>query len=354
MNSLTFYEWVNAAGYTPNLSQESQNFFKQYKGTEVANKIQEIGTKDPLVTVAPNHLRTPLMNHYTLYHTNINLSPAMGDPLTYSELQLVNSMTRHNYVEALDKSKSSDEVISHLNLDVTSNPNFISCKAYMDKFVRVIESLANGIYDKETGMYYDGPFKDYPFKYQIVKYICDKFMTVVRDPNNRTEFMNTGYFGIAMGIGARFDLKKIEQMIKELDPKKAGVAPDDIMGAQQYLKNSRLYNELSATNRYLALSCTLNEFFNKSDLSRQQKYTDANGAYLKSLENCIAKRTSLTPEQYTKFMKNLSNLYFKATHTTDVNMYASKKDDKSLLSVCNQLNPTSASTSNSTYYWNNK
>ena len=142
-------------------------------------------------------------------------------------------------------------------------------------------------------------------------------------------------------------------MIKELDPVKAGIATDDITGAQQYLKNSRLYKELSATNRYLGLACTLNEFFNKSDISRQQKYTDTNGAYMKAMETCIAKRDSLTPEQYYKFMKDLSNLYIKATHTTDVNLYASKKDDKSLLSVCNQLNATSSSGSNNSNTGNN-
>ena len=197
--------------------------------------------------------------------------------------------------------------------------------------------MSTGYTDKETGISYEAPFKDCPkpVRDAIETYICDKFLSVIKDPFKSDEFINTGYYGIAIGLGARYDLKKIETMIKELDPKKAGVQLDDINAVKEYLKGSRLYNELMKTNRYLGLTSTMNVMLNKS-VNRGSLYTDPTIPFVKTCKELIRNRDKISPAQYLPFMRQMSGLYCDVLEITDRTNYVTKLQEKALLDTCNR------------------
>ena len=273
-----------------------------------------------MISVAPNHLRTPLMNPYILYdapHLTTKHTAPMRDPNGFTSAQIANTVGRHGHKQIYDNNnKPAVEVRDQMSLNDKTNKFYIDCIKHTNELKKTFELLLI-------------PFKDYPFKDQLVTYMCDTFMSVVKDPSTG-RFINKGFFGAAIGLGARFNLSEIRKYILSLDPKKAGVPLDDISAAQRYLEGSPLFKKLSGTNRHLALSCTMNEFFNKSDMSRSAFYAHPNGPYMTMLEDCIRKRDSFSNEEAEDFLHSMASIYYNSINIVDPNRYISKKEDNGL------------------------
>jgi len=315
--SLIFEEWVNAAGYTPMLNRRSQSIFGKHRGSETAKAIQEAGLKDPLLTVAPNHLRSPLMDPYALDHAeHINMPPIMCEAIPYNHAHISHSFHRHGIYDEV--SNDLPHIVDLRRYLQFKNNNPIWDKIRYESVVELKETLES---IKDVFVGYDKEIKNC-----VAQWLCDTFMTINRDYNSK-KFISTGFFGVALGIGAEYDLKKIKNMIKELNPRAAGVE-NNVVAAQNYIKNSRLYKELSATNRYLATSCMLNEYFNKSDSSRTDKYMMPRNGYIDCLNRLANRRNSITPAEHAQYMNDIAVLYYNATNVSDKNRYVSPKDER--------------------------
>lgn len=322
--SLNFYEWVNAAGYTAELPFDSKKYFSQYGGSSIAQAIQEIGKKDPLVITAPNHLRIPMLNPYVLdWGRHLTLPTTMSDPDTTGTLGYGHSLFRHGYGEVLEKGKKYIDDTNNVLYINDYNPLYTRNRDNVQEFKELLETIATG------------PFKDYPWGKQLAKWLCDSFMAITKDPNTE-RFNNMGFFGVAMSNGAVIDFNKIKALISKLDPKKAGVPTNDIYAGMKYIQQSELYRELYNTNKYFALSSTIHQFWNKSDISRSNLYTNPNSVYLKALSNLIANRNTINMEADAQFLNSITDMYYKSLNTSDANKYITQKDETRLMNVCNR------------------
>lgn len=323
---LNFYEWVNATGYSKELSYQNQKYFagmdKSGSGTQIAQTIQDTATSDPLVITAPNHLRIPMMNPYVLdWGNHLVLPSTISDPDINAQLGYTHSMFRHKYFEINTDHVSNKELVSNLSLR-NDNPLYTRYRDNVQEFKEVLETIATG------------PFKNYPFGKQLANWLCDTFMAITKDPNNE-RFTNMGFFAIAMSNGATVDLNKIKALISKLNPTRDGV-PQDINVAKQYIENSELFKELSRTNKYFALSSTLNQFWNKSDQSRSELYTNPNSKYLTYLKNIADNRNTISRDADVQFMHSITDMYYRCANTADINKYITQKDEQRLLQVCNR------------------
>lgn len=308
-------------------------------GQKLAEMYQEIGSQDPLIITAPNPFAWGTFNIYPNQSELLQqCSVIMTDPDKY----LINNL----YYPLLAQYPQIDIANNAIHKAifeglVVQNKEFSKKCAedviYQRKFMEILKSITTGYSDKETGISYEAPFKACPKSVRdaIETYICDKFLSVIKDPIRPNEFINTGYYGIAIGLGARYDLKKIETMIKELDPKKAGVQLDDINAVKEYLKGSKLYNELMKTNRYLGLTSTMNVMLNKS-VNRGSLYTDPTIPFVKTCNELIKNRDKISPAQYLPFMRQMSGLYCDVLEITDRTNYVTKLQEKALLDACNR------------------
>ena len=319
---LKYHDWVSAAGYAKELSYPTQKHFASNVGSSIAQSIQNTATNDPLVIQAPNHLKIPMLNPYIFdWGTHLVLPTTMSDPDTTAQLGYAHSMFRHEYYDINVDNAQNKEVKTVLFLN-DKNPLYSRCRDNVQTFKNVLETVATG------------PFKDYPFGKQIARWLCDTFMAITKDPNNE-RFTNTGFFGVAMSNGATIDLNKIKALIAKLTPTKDRV-PQDINAAKQYIENSELFRQLSATNKYFALSSTLNQFWNKSDQSRSDLYTNANGNYMKFLKSMADNRNTISRDADAQFMHSITDMYYKCANTSDCNKYVTQKDEQRLLTVCNR------------------
>lgn len=307
-------------------------------GQKLADMYQEIGSQDPLIITAPNPFAWGTFNLYPLKSPlKPQCSPVMVDPSIYFKISLQQPLF-NIYPSLNPNNKIHSDIYEGLVLqNIDCNKRSKEDFDYQKQFTAILSSITNGYVDSQTGISYEAPFKDCPKSVRdaIATYICDKFLSVVKDPIRDGEFINTGYFGIAIGLGARYDLKKIETMIKELDPKKAGIQLDDINAVKEYLKGSRLYNELMKTNRYLGLTSTMNVMLNKS-VNRGSLYTDPTIPFVKTCKELIRNRDKISPAQYLPFMRQMSGLYCDVLEITDRTNYVTKLQEKALLDTCNR------------------
>ena len=104
----------------------------------------------------------------------------------------------------------------------------------------------------------------------------------------------------------------------------------------EYVKNSEFFRELSNTNKYLALSSTISQLWNKSAQDRSDLYTNPNGSFMRYLKNIADNRNSISPNSDAVFMHNITDLYYKNLNTADCNIYTTPKDEQKLSNICNK------------------
>ena len=110
--ALNLNKWVSAAGYLKKITRKSRDKFYDAEGARIEQVISEIGERDPLIVVAPNHLRSPLMNPYALDYADVsNLPMTMSDPKTYGHSHIAHSFSRHDHLNILSR---DDEHIKDL------------------------------------------------------------------------------------------------------------------------------------------------------------------------------------------------------------------------------------------------
>ena len=183
---------------------------------------------------------------------------------------------------------------------------------------------------------FDKIFKNYNYKNAINKYILNKLFAISYNDDNNLEFKNAGFFGEAISLGARFDLNKILNLIKEMKPEQNRI-DDEFNSLVSFVESSNFYKEMMKTNRYLALSCTINEFFNKSILKNEQYYINPNSEFIKGLSKCIAKRNNFSKQQYEGFMKLLTPLYYSLRTNSDEFKFIDKQDIANLNMIINTI-----------------
>lgn len=316
---------IATAMHCKKVDKENGNY-----GHKLADMYQDIGSQDPLIITAPNPFAWGTFNVYPS-RAGVRCSDIMCDANLYFTANI--KQTTFNLFPDFNADTPHHQEI-FTNLLVQNTKYNTKCKRdveYQEKIKTVLKSISTGYQDSETEISYEAPFKDCPksVKDAIETYICDKFLSVIRDPIRSNEFINTGYYGIAIGLGARYDLKKIEAMIKELDPKKAGVQLDDINAVKEYLKGSRLYNELMKTNRYLGLICVMNLMLNKS-VNRNALYTDPNAYFVKNCKEMIKYREKISLDKYESYIKPLSDIYTQVLEIVDRTEYVSKTQENAL------------------------
>ena len=94
---------------------------------------------------------------------------------------------------------------------------------------------------------------------------------------------------------------------------------------------------MMATNRFLALTSTVNIMFNNSDMSRIALYTNENSPYIVACKNAIRNRDYLPPQTYRPFMKAISNIYYTRLTYPDRLFFASPQDENNLANTCQLL-----------------
>lgn len=320
---LNYQEWVNASGYSNELPYNSKKHFAQYGGSNIAQDIQNTAANNPLITHAPNHLRIPMLNPYIFdwgQHL-VNVPIAMSDPDTSAQLGYGHSMFRHEYYDVNVDNQANKDVKSVLFLN-GDNPVYARYRNNVQTFKEMLETVSTG------------PFKNYPFGNQISRWLCDTFMAITKNPETE-RFTNMGFFGVAMSNGATIDLNRIKALISKLTPAKDGV-PQDINAMKEYIEKSELFRELSATNKYFALSSTLNQFWNKSAQNRSNLYTNPNSEYMKFLKAFASNRQTSSKEADAQYMHSITDMYYKCANTSDSNKYITTKDEQRLLNVCNR------------------
>ena len=324
--ALILEEWVNAAGYTdtfPDASPTKQHY-KKYgssQSLDIAKEIQKIVQQDPLIIIGPNHLRSPLMNPYVLFYADKeNLPQTMSDTRVYGHSHISHSLARHDFFDTL--SHNDEVTIDPIRNRIKFSDENPLWDRIRNKTFPEFKFALDSIKIKLVGF-------DEATKSKVAKWLCDTFMTIERDPKTK-DFKYTGYFGVAMGIGAEFDVNKIKELISKIPiitPKDVG--GNNLEGIKNRIVNSELYRELTKTNRYLAASCMYNEYFNKSDPSRVDKYMQIHGGYIDYLRDLAQLRDHLTtaPNRHDRFMRDVSIMYYNATNVNDKNKYASPKDE---------------------------
>lgn len=342
---MNFGEYVVSAGYTkPMTSDPSKYYFKtdslmyfrKFGGSNIEQMYQRIGTQDPLITVAPNALRTPTWNVYPYD----NLYDSAPETLTklprFYELHIENPLRRH-YIEPFDLNDYHAQ--KFVDLVYPKFGRNILCEEEAE-YMRNLEKILSTV--SKTNEFNKGKYVP-PFdkcnpvlKEHIARFVCDRFLSVLPD-TDRDEFINTGFFNIAIGLGARYDIAKIQELIKKLTPVKDGVDLNNIHEIKDYIKDSAFYREMMSTNRYLALISTLNMMFNCSDMSRVGFYANENSPYITACKNVISNRDLLSPYTYRTFMKEISKIYYELLSNPDRTFFASPQDESRLLGVCQIL-----------------
>jgi len=318
---LNYFDWVSAAGYAKELSSDAQKYFKNPKAEIIAQSIQNTAINDPLIKTAPNYLRTPSMNPY-IRHFGAHLSV----PNTMSDVDIIgkygygHSMFRHGYYD-INNGGHNNEVKKVIFIN-SENHLYTKIINRMNDFKATMESVATG------------PFKNYPYADQISRWLCDTFMVISKDPNS-DRFTSMGFFGDAMANGADINLDKVKALISKLNPEKDRV-PKNIVAMLEYVKNSEFFRELSNTNKYLALSSTISQLWNKSAQDRSDLYTNPNGSFMRYLKNIADNRNSISPNSDAVFMHNITDLYYKNLNTADCNIYTTPKDEQKLSNICNK------------------
>ena len=326
--SLNLNKWVSAAGYLKKITRKSRDKFYDAEGVRIEQVISEIGERDPLIVVAPNHLRSPLMNPYALdYADNSNVPVTMSDPQIYGFSHISHSFSRHDIYDILARDdECTKDLRQHIHFK-NGNPTWEKIRGTtITEFKQALESVTPLLIKKGF---------DKSLANKISGWLCDSFMTVERDPGSK-DFICTGYFGIAMGLGAEYNIDRIKALVRELNPDKSKLG-NNITAVQEYIKSSNLYKELSKTNRYLAATCVYNEYFNKSDPSRTEKYMQINGGYIDVLRELASRRDTIPAPQHDQFMRDASIMYYNATNVNDRNKYVSPKDEKYLKLIVDKL-----------------
>lgn len=324
---LSFEEWVNAAGYTEMLTTPSKFYFNQYGGSSINQMYERIGQQDPLVTKGVNPLKIPTENQYSM--SDLKTHPIIGNHNEYARTELVHSLDRHDYTNnVLLKNNPNSEIRNLLLVDDKLNSFFISNIDYLKYMQSIIENEIEKI------------FKNYTYKNAIKKYISNKIFAISYDENKPDEFKNTGFYGEAIGLGARFNLDKIVNLIRKMNPEQANM-PNDFPNLSNYVKNSEFYNEMMKTNRYLALSCTINEYYNKSNLKDEQYYINPNSDFVKALSTCIFKRNNFSKQEYENYMSVLTKIYYALRTNGDEFKFIDIQDINNLNKVINKMNNVS-------------
>ena len=309
-------------------------------GKKIAEMYQEIGTKDSLITTAPNPFAWGTFNVYPARtQLKTQCTQIVSNPNVYFETNLQHRLF-NNYPTLNPSNKIHSDIYEGLLIQHTDyNKKCNSDLDYQNRLIAILKSIATIDVNFKSEIPYTPPFKDCPqaVKDAIATYICDKLLSVYKDPIHDGEYINTGYYGIAIGLGARFDLAKIETMIRELDPKRAGVPLDDINALKEYLRESRLYNELLKTNVYLALISTMNVMYNKSDLTRSPLYIDSKATLVKYCNYIAKNRDKLAYNNYVTFMREISELYTQVLEIVDRTEYISKAQENALLNTLQKI-----------------
>ena len=342
---MQFGEYVNAAGYTKPMTSnpgkyylptDSLMYFRKFGGKEIEQMYQKIGTQDPLITVAPNILRIPSFNVYPSDNFNPALLPqVMHDLKNYFATNIEAPLSKH-YTEPFDlQNHHARNFVNIITPNINANPLFNEDVSYMRHLEYVLSTVSKN--NETNKAKYVAPFdKCNPvLKEHIAKFVCSTFLAVTRDNND--DFSTTGYFNIAAGLGARYNIPKIQQLIKQLNPAKDGVDMTNINEIKDYIKESAFYREMMATNRYLALASTTNMMFNNSDMSRVGLYANENSPYMVACKNAIKNRDYLPPQIYRPFMKTISNIYYNLHTNPDTLYFATPQDERGLASTCQIL-----------------
>ena len=342
---MNFGEYVNAAGYTRPMysnpkkyymATDSLMYFNKFSGKEVDQLYQRIGCQDPLIEVAPNLLQVPSFNVYPEDRLNPALLPkVMTDPRTFYATNIEAPMSKH-YNEPFDKNDyHARNVVELLVPNIKTNSLFGEEAEYMRNLEDVLSTVSKN--NKTNRGKYSPPFEkcNPVIKENIARFVCDKFLTIIKDNND--DFINTGYFNIGVGIGARYNIPRIQQLIKQLNPTKDGIDLTDINEIKDYIKDSAFYREMMATNRYLALASTANILFNCSDMSRVGLYIDENSPYIKACKNAIRNRDYIQPQAYRRFMKEITHIYYDIQTNPDTLYFSTTQDERNLASACQIL-----------------
>ena len=149
---MNFGEYVNAAGYTRPMTSnpgkyylptDSLMYFRKFGGKEIEQMYQKIGTQDPLITVAPNILRTPSFNVYPVDNLNpALLPPAMSDIRNYFATNTEPPLAKH-FTEPFDKANyHAQNFIKLIMPDVTTNPIFNEEVSYMRQLEKVLSTVS--------------------------------------------------------------------------------------------------------------------------------------------------------------------------------------------------------------------
>lgn len=336
---MNFGEYVVSSGLLPYFKPDSYTYFKQFGGQNIVEMFDRIGTKDPLIIKSPNPLRIPVFNVYPYDELRHSAPESITSLPRFYELHVENALRRH-YTEPFDKNNyHAQRYVDLIFPDLVVSP---LCKNEVD-YVRDMQELFSTI--SKTNKFNQGQFTP-PFdkcnpvvKELIARFVCDKFLSLLPDPNSE-DFINTGYFGIAAGLGAKYNHDKIKQLIQQINPVKDGVNLTDINEIKDYIKDTPFYREMMATNRYLALISALSLMFNCSDMSRVGLYANESSPYLSACKNVISNRDLLSPYTYRTFMKEVSRIYYDLLSNGDRSFMTTPRDESKLLGVCQILNTT--------------
>ena len=334
---LNFYIRLSAGGIAPYLPTEIQNKYRNHFVGDVFKKIfDRIGTQDPLIKVAPNPFAYPTVPREMYKYTKGRAKKCLCDE-EYYHTHIIKTMLANHYPTFNLANEEEESIFDTLIQNTDCNKIFAENWIYQEKLSDILNSVADGYKDPKTGMKYDGPFKNSPFKDQVAKYLREKFLTIIKDLDDK-EYLNTGFLGMGVALNARYDDKRIEQLIKEITPpQKAGVSLTNEVALKEYLKGTKLYKELMATNRYVSTIVAMNQLMGKSSLERTNLYLTEDGPMARAAQavvNCRNKKIDITTHK--RFMENIADITIKAGETPYTELMSSE-DESKLIATCNIL-----------------
>ena len=334
---LNFYIRLSAGGIAPYLPTGVQIKYRNYFVGDAFKKIfDRIGTQDPLIRVAPNPFAYPTVPREMYMFSQGRAKKCLSDG-EYYNTHIIKTMLANHYPTFNLANEEEHSIFRVIIQNADTNKIFSNNWDYQEKLSEILSSVAYGYADPETGMQYEGPFRNSPFKDQIAKYLREKFLTIIKDPNGK-EYLNTGFLGMGAALNARYNDKRIEELIKEITPpENLGISLTNENALKEYLKGTRLYKELMATNRYVSTIVAMNQLMGKSSLERTNLYLTEDGPMAKAAQSVMSCRNKkLDLPTYRTFMENITDLTIKAGETPYTELMT-PEDESKLISTCNHL-----------------
>ncbi len=327
---MDFNTWVNASGIVKVLRDRHKRYFADYGGKEIDEFITGCCKRNDLITTPPNHLKPSGVNFYVndlkeevFFYADerrTNIFDYLTNPEFYKKTCVMHPFMRHFDANGdEDNGLYAKEVMSTISYSY-ENPIFKESHHASNRLKQALSTIGRH-------------FANTSYMDALTDWFCDTFMSISRY-NNSDEIEFKGYLSLVHASGVRFDIEAIKRLIEQLPIFTREGAPPNLASAKQYLKKTLVFKKLSSTNKYLAFSCLLQEFWNKSELSKVDYYVKPNSKFIKTLK--IIDEYAFPPEEDERFLNTVTKYYVKLISESLPYNYVTNSDEQKLLQLCKE------------------